>query len=98
MFAFSIFAYAVKRPIPNRSPYRPSYVIPTPGNTNSGGLSTVDLHIELARFVKKINNIFNKKDLVNLVKGGRLYRAFPISKTSLPTHRVKSYFGGQMSS
>ncbi len=33
-----------------------------PGNTNSGGrLSTIDLLIKVGCFVKKVNDIFNKK-------------------------------------
>jgi hypothetical protein len=33
-----------------------------PGKTNSGGMvSTIDLHIKVASFVKNVNNIFNIK-------------------------------------
>ncbi len=58
----------------------------TPGNANwGGGLSTVDLLIEVACFDKNVNIIFNKKgtDLNKLVQGGQLYWAFPFGKVSL---------------
>ncbi len=56
------------------------------GNTNWGGkLSTIDLLIKEACFVKKENIIFTIKqaDLNWLVQGGQLYWTFPFSKTSL---------------
>ncbi len=49
-----------------------------------GILSTVDLLIKEASFVKKINNTINLKWAdPNLVQGGQLYWAFPFSKGSL---------------
>jgi hypothetical protein len=56
------------------------------GNTNWGGrLSTLDLLIRVACFVKNLNNIFNIKGGNQnwLVQGGQPYRAFPFCKTSL---------------
>ncbi len=50
-----------------------------------GRLSTVDLLIKVACFVKevKIFSIQKGADLNWLVQGGQLYSAFPFSKTSL---------------
>jgi hypothetical protein len=63
--------------------------VPTPKSRNtkwSGRLSTVDIHIKVACFVTKGNNIFNMKaaDLTLLVEGGKLCWAFPFSMASLP--------------
>jgi hypothetical protein len=57
-----------------------------PGNTNwRGRLSTVDLLIKVACFVKRVNNnLILKGEYINLlVQGGQLYLAFPFSKISL---------------
>ncbi len=47
-------------------------------------LSTIDLHINVVCFVKNIHDIFIiKRAYLNwLVQGGKLYWAFPFSKTS----------------
>jgi len=61
-----------------------------PGKTNRRGrISTVDLLIKVACFVKEV--IFNKKgvDLNWLVQGGQPYWGFPSSKTSLSQHSRK---------
>ncbi len=71
-----------------------TFLIVSPGSANWGGrLSTVDLLIKAACFVKKVNNIFKEKgaDLNLLVHGGQLYWAFPFSKTSLVS-LIADYF------
>jgi hypothetical protein len=54
-------------------------------NTNKRGrLSTLDLLIKVACFVKKINIMFNAQRLSKLGnKGGQWYSVFPFSKASM---------------
>jgi len=58
-----------------------------PGNTTGGGrLSTVDLLIKVACFVKIIFSKQRGADLNLMVQGGQPYLAFSFSKTSLVRH------------
>jgi hypothetical protein len=52
--------YALPHPPPHTHPYRVEKPAQA-GNTKGGGLSTVDLLIKVACFVKDVNNIFNIK-------------------------------------